>query len=105
MDATEELLEGSRVAAVVLGMARHGMNLSCKPLDLYNGIVQNLGSQLGPNWPKTISAFGSELRRIAPQLRLRGVAVGFERRGGDRIITLRAEPAGKSGPFTNSPKP
>ena len=104
-EATEALLEDSPVAAIVLDLAKYGMNLSCKPTELYNGIVKNVGSRLGPNWPKTIAAFGSELRRIAPQLRLHGVAVSFERRGGDRIVTLRSEPAGKSGPSTNSPKP
>jgi hypothetical protein len=33
--------------------------------------------------------FGSELRRIAPQLRLHGISVSFERRGGDRVVTLK----------------
>jgi hypothetical protein len=35
--------------------------------------------------------FGSELRRIAPQLRLHGLSISFERKGGDRIVTLKTE--------------
>ena len=38
------------------------------------------GDRLGPNWPKTVHAFGRELRRIAPQLRVHGISITFERK-------------------------
>jgi hypothetical protein len=38
-----------------------------------------------------VHAFGIELRRIAPQLRLNGLSIGFERRRGERIVTLKAD--------------
>ena len=94
--ATEAIIEDSPVAEVVLDMARNGINLSCKPMELYNGIVKTVGSGLRPNWPKTIASFGNELRRIAPQLRLHGITIAFERKGGDRIVTLRTEGVGQA---------
>ena len=53
--------------------------------------MKNVGNVLGPRWPKTISMFGTELRRIAPQLRLHGLSISFERRGTDRVVTLKTE--------------
>ncbi len=85
------LLEDSPVATVVLALARNGINWSGKPQELYQAVVKNVGKALGPHWPKTISMFGSELRRIAPQLRLHGLSISFERRGGDRVVTLKTE--------------
>ena len=104
-DASEALLEDSPVASVVLDMSRQGINLSCKPTELYSGLMKTVGSRLGPNWPKSIGAFGNELRRIAPQLRLHGIAVTFERKGGDRVVTLKSDGIGQSGTVTGLPKP
>jgi hypothetical protein len=39
-------------------------------------------------WPKSVSTFGNELRRLAPQLRLHGLFIDFERRHDGRIVTL-----------------
>jgi hypothetical protein len=66
--------------------------------------VKVTGHALGPRWPKTISKFGSELRRIAPQLRLHGISINFERRGGDRVVTLKMEGATTGMPSTDKPK-
>ena len=77
----------------MLALARGGVNWSGKPQELYQVVVKFAGDRLGPSWPKTISMFGSELRRIAPQLRLHGLSISFERKGKDRVITLRTEGA------------
>ncbi len=61
-------------------------------------------ASLGPRWLKTISKFGSELRRIAPQRRLHGISINFERRGGDRVVTLKLEGAATGMRSTNKPK-
>ncbi len=41
-----------------------------------------------PAWPKNVSTFGNELRRLAPQLRLHGLFIDIERRHDGRIVTL-----------------
>jgi Na+-driven multidrug efflux pump len=68
-EATQTLLEDSLVATVLIALARTGVSWSGKPQLLYEAIVKVTGHTLGPRRPKTISKFGSELRRIAPQLR------------------------------------
>ncbi len=94
----------STVATVLMALARTGVCRSGKPQELYEAIVKVTGHTLGPRWPKTISKFGSELRRIAPQLRLHGISINFDRRGGDRVVTLKMEGASTGTPSTNLPK-
>jgi hypothetical protein len=103
-EATQILLEDSPVATVLIALARKGVYWSGKPQDLYQAVVKVTGHTLGPRWPKTISKFGSELRRIAPQLRLHGISINFDRRGGDRIVTLKMEGATTGIPSTKQPK-
>ena len=43
--------------------------------------------------PKTSEKLSNELRRLAPQLRMHGLNVSFERRHEGRIINLKSEPA------------
>jgi hypothetical protein len=62
----------------------------------YEKVTTAAEGHLGPGWPKTFSAFGTELRRIAPQLRVQGIAINFERKHGGRIVTVSVE-NGKSG--------
>jgi hypothetical protein len=42
-------------------------------------------------WPKTPSALGNEMRRLAPTLRDRGVAVAFGKNRNSRLITITRE--------------
>ena len=51
---------------------------------------------LGSDWPKSSSTFGAELRRIAPQLRVHGISIHFERRREGSIVNLSIE-SGKTG--------
>ncbi len=44
------------------------------------------------NWPKTPSMLGNELRRLAPQLRARGVLVTFGKDRKSRLITITLMP-------------
>jgi hypothetical protein len=80
----------------MLALAWGGTNWSGKPQELYQSVVKVAGEQLGPNWPKTISMFDSELRRIAPQLRLHGLSISFERKGHVRVVSLKTEEASTS---------
>ena len=67
-------------------------------------IVKVAATALKPRLPKTLSKFGSELRRIAPQLRLHGLSMNFERRGGERVVTLKMASPITEVPSTNQPK-
>ncbi len=80
----------------MLALARGGVNRSGKPQELYKVVVKFAGDQRGPRWPKTISMFGSELRRIAPQLRLHGLSISFEKKGRDRVVSLKTDGASTS---------
>ena len=90
-EATETMLEGSPVATVMLTFAQHGITWSGTALELYRTVLQIAGKKTGARWPKTVGMFGNELRRIAPQLRLHGLSITFERTRDARTITLRSE--------------
>jgi hypothetical protein len=102
-EATEAMLEDSLVATIMLMLARNGITWSGTPLELYRTVSKIDGIAARPRWPKTVSEFGNELRRIAPQLRLNGLAINFERRRGERIIILNGEGGARSQPLTDSP--
>jgi hypothetical protein len=90
-DATELLLEDAPVATVMLALARKGVNWSGTTMELYQRLSKIPGTKYGRRWPKTVSMFGNELRRIAPQLRLHGLSISFERTRDARIVILRSE--------------
>jgi hypothetical protein len=77
-EATEALIEDSQLADIVLLLAEKGINWSGTALNLYTVLTKNVGKKAGLRWPKTMHIFGAELRRIAPQLRLHGISIGFE---------------------------
>jgi hypothetical protein len=39
-------------------------------------------------WPKSVTQLSGELRRLAPQLRERGLSIAFSRSRDQRLITL-----------------
>jgi hypothetical protein len=67
--------------------------LSETPTKLYAKLAEIVGKKIAASadWPKNTEKFGNELRRLAPQLRMHGVNVSFERRHEGRIITLKSE--------------
>ena len=55
--------------------------------------VRRSRAALAAHWPKDPQAFSKELRRIAPQLRLHGISIEFERDSkGRRVVFKVAEP-------------
>jgi hypothetical protein len=70
-------------------------------------LCYRFGAQIGlfeaAEFTPSLQQFGNELRRIAPQLRLNGLAIKFERRRGERIVTLNAERVATSQPSTDDP--
>jgi hypothetical protein len=102
--ATAPLLEGSTVATVLFAAAKLGRSFTCSlpTQNLYDKITKAALGKLGPDWPKNYSTFGAELRRIAPQLRLHGISVSFERKRDGSFVNLSVEhpKAGRSQPDT-----
>ena len=104
-EATELLLDDSTVANVLQQISRTGINWYGTPLNLYLALTKIVGKTRGPRWPKSMHTFGMELRRIAPQLRLHGLSISFERRHGERGVTLSSDgPNKKSQPSTTLPQ-
>ena len=69
--------------------------VSGTPAKLHANLTEFVGKKIAASadWPKSSTKFGNELRQLAPQLRLHGLSVGFERRNEGRIITLKSERA------------
>jgi hypothetical protein len=68
-----------------------GVNWSCTTQKFYDKATRAAKGHLGSAWPKSASAFGTELRQIAPQLRVHGIAVNFEREREGSVVSLRVE--------------
>jgi hypothetical protein len=104
-EATELLLDESTVANLLLRMARNGINWCGTPMNVFYALTKIAGKGAGGRWPKSMQRFGAELRRIAPQLRLHGLSINFERRRGERIVTLSSDgPHNTSQPSTTLPQ-
>jgi hypothetical protein len=92
-EATAESLEDSPVAAALL----HAMPTLEKWTGTCTRLHASLASVIGAKtaasarWPKTTSLFAGELRRVAPQLRMRGINITFGRNAERRQVTITAE--------------
>jgi hypothetical protein len=94
--ATDPLLEGSTVATLPFALSKLGVNWTGTTQKFYDKATIVARGHLGPDRPKSASAFGTVRRRIAPQLRVHGIAVQFERRRAGSIVSLSFE-NGKTG--------
>jgi energy-coupling factor transporter ATP-binding protein EcfA2 len=105
--ATDVVLDDSPLAIVLLTAARKGINWSGTPVSLFQVMAQVAGKKItaGARWPKSVHAFGNELRRIAPQLRLHRLSISFERGHSGRIITLKSEGATTTRPSSECGPP
>jgi hypothetical protein len=93
LDATVATLEDSPVGTALLWLAhRMPKPWSGTTTKLHGRLTQLVGKKIAVSarWPKTSSALGNELRRIAPQLRMHGLSINFERTRESRSITLTA---------------
>jgi hypothetical protein len=88
------MLEESPVADALLQLARSEPGLTTPTSELHARLARNAGKRTAASadWPKTPSMFAHELRRIAPQLRLQGLSIAFERRNDGHYISLGWEP-------------
>jgi hypothetical protein len=90
--ALTDLLD-SPLANALLRIASLVPGFSETPIKLHSKLTALVGKKVAAsaNWPKTTEKFGSELRRLAPQLRLHGLNVSFERRNEGRMIILKSD--------------
>ena len=59
-------------------------------LELHRQLTASVGKAIAVSsrWPKHVSRFSGELRRLAPQLRERGLSIAFSRSRDQRLISL-----------------
>jgi hypothetical protein len=91
--ACEAALDDCPVAEALHQMAMAGV-LEGRCEATASGLLRTLATYTSPNvtrsaqWPKTPRTLSCKLRRMAPQLRLIGITVNFNRIDRNRIITL-----------------
>jgi hypothetical protein len=95
-EATLGALEESALATVLLEWAEFGglQNWTSSASEMLPRIAKDVDPRVrgSARWPKTPRTFSNELRRIAPQLRARGISVKFTRSRHSRLITIHADP-------------
>ena len=94
-EATMTDLVDSPLGTVLLKVAGTVREMVGTPAQLHAKLTEIVGKKVAASvdWPKTTEKFATELRRLAPQLRLQGVNISFERRHEGRIVTLTSEHA------------
>ena len=60
------------MATLLFALAKLGVDWTGTTQEFYDRATTAAKGHLGSDWPKCSSAFGAELRRIAPQLRVHG---------------------------------
>ena len=88
------------MATLLFALAKLGADWTGTTQKFYDRATAAAKGHLGSDWPKCSSAFGADLRRIAPQLRVHGISIHFERRREGSVVSLSVE-NGK----TNGSKP
>jgi hypothetical protein len=90
IEATVTELADSPVASALVRLATSGSLWAGSPAQLHGELATKVGDKVAASarWPKTFAAFGNELRRLAPQLRLHGLSIEFHRRNGKRIVSV-----------------
>ena len=94
-ETTVAALEESVLATVLLDCAALGglANWTLSATEMLDELGDDVPRRVraSSRWPKSPRAFTNELRRIAPQLRTRGISVKFTRTPDNRLITINAD--------------
>jgi NAD(P)-dependent dehydrogenase (short-subunit alcohol dehydrogenase family) len=94
-DGALSALEESALATLLLEWAELGglRNRTSCASEMLPRIAKDVDPKVrgSARWPKTPRTFSNELRRIAPQLRARGISVKFTRTCDHRLITIHAD--------------
>jgi hypothetical protein len=93
-EATVTQIEDSPIAAALLQHAARLGAWTGTPSDLLLELSNAIGPKAAASarWPKTSERFASELRRIAPQLRMHGLRIQFGRTRTARFVALEQAP-------------
>ncbi|MCC6381722.1 MAG: hypothetical protein IT304_04395 [Dehalococcoidia bacterium] len=89
-DALASTIEASPIAAHVIAFVdEHDGSWSGTPSELFAALAGRLGDRPPRIWPRSASALGNALVRLAPALRRNGLDVQRSRSGRRRSITIR----------------
>jgi hypothetical protein len=91
--ATWQSLEESPVADALLSRMADVERWTGSTTELQELLIAKIGfnSEARARWPKTIMKFGRELRRIAPQLRVRGINMSFSKNPAQRLVSITSK--------------
>ena len=89
--ATDNSIDDSAVADALFGSVPSSLKWSGAIGELHRQLTVIAGKQVASSrrWPKNVAQFSSELRRLSPQLRVRGLSIAFSRSRDERLITLK----------------
>ena len=103
-ESTVTTLEESVLATVLLDSAAMGglVKWTLSATEMLEELADDVPRRVraSSRWPKSPRAFTNELRRIAPQLRTRGISVKFTRTPDNRLITIDAD---RTFDYSNAP--
>jgi hypothetical protein len=88
--ATDNSIDDSAVANVLFDSVPSSLKWSGAVALLHRQLTEIAGKELAGSkrWPKNVTQFSSELRRLSAQLRERGLSISFSRSRDQRLITL-----------------
>jgi hypothetical protein len=89
-EASVTSLEGSPLGSTLLALAKSIVHSEGSPEELLTVLTEKVGRKVARSaaWPKTTRSLMSELRRLAPQLRIHGLSIRFGRNREGVVITL-----------------
>ena len=90
-EATAAQLEDSLIATAILETTPNRSDWVGTASELLEQLSGVVGTKVAASarWPKSAGWFTNELRRIAPQLRMHGIFVKFERQRGKRLLNVK----------------
>ena len=88
--ATDNTIEESAVAEALFRVVPPSLKWSGPTAELHRQLTASVGKTIATSslWPKHVSQFSGEVRRLAPQLRERGLSIAFSRSRDQRLINL-----------------
>ena len=91
-ESTATQLEDSLVANVLLRNAYRFDGWTGTASELLSLLTRGVSKRVASSsrWPKTPGHLTNELRRIAPQLRMHGISITYERNREKRLLTLKS---------------
>jgi hypothetical protein len=89
-EATEASLESSPLGDLLLRLAPTILNWECSPTEMFQILTEKVGKKVATSaaWPKSTQQFTTELRRLAPQLRMHGLSIISSRTRLTRLIRV-----------------